>query len=84
MFISKVQINNFKGFYGLHTFQLSKGLNVILGPGGGGKTNLCQAIEFGLFGGIWGPPGHSYYSGTHLNNLVNIERREECLKEDYF
>jgi len=81
MFISNVRVENFKGFYGVHDFHFLKGLNVILGPCGEGKTNLCQAIEYGLFGGIWGPPGLSFYPGLQISNLVNVRHKGEHPKK---
>jgi hypothetical protein len=84
MFISNLRIQNFKGFNGVHDFYFAKGLNIIHGNCGGGKTSLCQAIEFGLFGAISGPPGKQGYSQRDLASLVNVQHRKECEAEKKF
>lgn len=56
MFVKKIKINNFKSFYGEHEFDFEsmKGINCLKGSIGSGKTTLCEAIIYGLYGGIDG------------------------------
>lgn len=50
MIIKKIIFENFLCYYGLKEFELSKGLNIILGENGEGKTKFFEAIEW-LFTG---------------------------------
>ena len=46
MIIKKVTIENFLCYYGTKEFEFSKGLNIILGENGEGKTKFFDAIEW--------------------------------------
>ena len=46
MIIKKIEIQNFRMFYGLNTFELSNGLNLIIGSNGDGKTTFYEALEW--------------------------------------
>lgn len=52
--LKSIQVKNFRGFSSLnHNDQgtlipFSKGVNVFFAPNGGGKTSLCEAIEYSL------------------------------------
>ncbi len=46
MIIKKVTIENFLCYYGIKEFEFSKGLNIILGENGEGKTKFFDAIEW--------------------------------------
>ena len=50
MIIKKVQIENYVCYYDIKSFELSNGLNIILGANGEGKTNFFEAIDW-LFNG---------------------------------
>ncbi|MBP7508992.1 MAG: AAA family ATPase [Prolixibacteraceae bacterium] len=50
MIIKKIILENFLCYYGLKEFELSKGLNIILGENGEGKTKFFEALEW-LFTG---------------------------------
>lgn len=56
MFVKKIKINNFKSFYGEYEFDFEsmKGINCLKGNIGSGKTTICEAIIYGLYGGIDG------------------------------
>lgn len=49
MIIKKITIENFLCYYGIKEFELSDGLNIVLGENGEGKTKLFEALEW-LFG----------------------------------
>lgn len=51
MYISKLKLNNFKGFLGEHEFSFSKGINFLVGNNNCGKTTIFRAIEFLQKGG---------------------------------
>ena len=86
MYISSLRIENFffKSFYGVHDFTFSQGVNVVLGLCGEGKTSLCRAIEFGLFGGLPGIPRTPSNHQQPTSNLINVRHVEECKKENKF
>ena len=46
MIIKKIVITNFRGYYGENTFELSKGLTLIIGGNGDGKTTFFEALEW--------------------------------------
>ena len=46
MIIHKIEIENFRSYYKLNTFELSNGLNLIIGSNGDGKTTFYEAIEW--------------------------------------
>ena len=46
MIIKKIEIQNFRIFYGECTFELSNGLNLIVGSNGDGKTTLFESLEW--------------------------------------
>lgn len=54
--LKSIQVSNFRGFSSLNnsdngTFiPFTKGINVFFAPNGGGKTSLCEAIEYSLTG----------------------------------
>lgn len=45
MYISKLVINNFKGYKGKHTFNFKKGVNYLSGSNNVGKSSILDAIE---------------------------------------
>lgn len=46
MIIKKIVITNFRSYYGENTFELSKGLTLIIGGNGDGKTTFFEALEW--------------------------------------
>ena len=50
MIIKKITIENYLCYYGVKEFELSDGLNIILGENGEGKTKLFEAIDWLLNG----------------------------------
>lgn len=53
MLIKKIIIENFQSYYGEQTIPFSKGLNLIIGNGGKGKSKLFNAFYWVLFGKIY-------------------------------
>lgn len=54
MRINKIRITNFKSIYGVQEFDFGKldGMIKLSGPIGAGKTTLCEAILYGLYGNV--------------------------------
>ena len=71
MFLKSLDIVNFKSFYGKHSFDFKRGVNIIHGNSGVGKTNLGKAMEFALFGDLWGGIEHP------VNFVHEHEQREK-------
>jgi len=46
MIIKDIRINNFRSYYGNNKLSLSKGLTLIIGDNGDGKTTLFEALEW--------------------------------------
>lgn len=46
MIINEIKINNFRSYYGNNHLSLSKGLTLIIGDNGDGKTTLFEALEW--------------------------------------
>jgi len=46
VYISKVILENYKGYSGIHTFNFNKGVNYFVGNNNCGKSTVFEAIEF--------------------------------------
>ena len=46
MILHKIEIDNFRSYYKSNVFQLSNGLNLIIGSNGDGKTTFYEAMEW--------------------------------------
>src|SRR5699024_8288769 len=46
MIIKRIELNNFKSYYGNQTFDFTDGLNIISGEVGTGKTSLYEAFQW--------------------------------------
>ena len=66
MIIRKIQIDNYLCYYDINTFELSEGLNIILGENGEGKTKFFEAVDW-LFNG----------ENRGLNILVSAKKLDE-------
>lgn len=66
MIIKKISIENYLCYVGVKEFELSDGLNIILGENGEGKTKFFEAIEW-LFNG----------GNQNLNSLVSAKTLNE-------
>jgi DNA sulfur modification protein DndD len=53
MIIKNITIENFQSYYGKQPLEFSKGLNLIVGNGGKGKSKLFNAFYWVLFGKIY-------------------------------
>ena len=46
MIIQKIEIENFRSYYKQNAFELTNGLNLIIGSNGDGKTTFYEALEW--------------------------------------
>lgn len=73
MIIKTVSIENYMCYYERNRFDLSKGLNVILGENGEGKTKFFEALDW-LFKG----------RNRHLDSLISAKKLNEANHGDEF
>jgi DNA sulfur modification protein DndD len=73
MIIKKIQIDNYLCYYDNNTFELSEGLNIILGENGEGKTKFFEAVDW-LFNG----------ESRELEMLVSAKKLNETEIGDSF
>lgn len=73
MIIRKIQIDNYLCYYDTNTFELSEGLNIILGENGEGKTKFFESIDW-LFNG----------ENRQLDTLVSAKKLNETEIGDSF
>ncbi len=73
MIIRKIQIDNYLCYYDTNTFELSEGLNIILGENGEGKTKFFESVDW-LFNG----------ENRDLDMLVSAKKLEETEIGDSF
>lgn len=73
MIIRKIQIDNYLCYYDTNHFELSGGLNIILGGNGEGKTKFFEAVDW-LFNG----------ENQGLNMLVSAKKLDETIIGDSF
>ena len=75
MRIHKIKITNFKSIYGTQEFNFDDldGLIKLSGPIGAGKTTLCEALLYGLYGNV---------KDQKIPQLVawNTKRMEVCIQ----
>ena len=69
MLLKCIRLTNFMSFYDKQILQLQRGLNLVVGPGMSGKTNLARAFCFAV-------TGHTDPI-TPLNQLINRRHRKE-------
>ena len=73
MIIRKIQIDNYLCYYDTNSFELSEGLNIILGENGEGKTKFFEAVDW-LFNG----------ENRELDMLVSAKKLNETEVGDSF
>ena len=86
MTINSITINNFQSYFDEETIEFGKGLNLIIGNGGKGKSKLFNAFYWVLFGDIYitsegwcstaGLPGSSHNS-LHRYEFINKKALSE-------
>jgi DNA sulfur modification protein DndD len=73
MIIKKISIENYLCYCGVKEFELSDGLNIILGENGEGKTKIFEAIDW-LFNG----------RNSELNSLVSAKTLNDTVIGEEF
>lgn len=78
MIIKEVKINNFRSYYGSNHLSLSKGLTLIIGDNGDGKTTLYEALDW-LFDTKGENRKDSHISEKRKSELEIGESDEVCV-----
>ena len=73
MIIKKIVITNFRSYYGENTFELSKGLTLIIGGNGDGKTTFFEALEW-LF--------NTSQTEDKTERVLSAKRKKELLDNE--
>ena len=76
MIIRNISITNFQSYYETQTLEFSKGLNLILGKGGKGKSKLFNAFYWVFFGKLYisdiGWPVFGFFRTSLVEDLLPI------------
>ena len=75
MILKQIRIKNFRSYYGEHTFELSKGLTLIIGDNGDGKSTFIDALKW-LFDTTTNNKDIKYVSEKRKSELNNTEQDE--------
>ena len=75
MFINEIKMNNFMRFKGNVTVKLNKGITVIFGDNGAGKTSIIDAIFFALYGKTYRTNGTSASGFLSIKDLINRQEK---------
>ncbi|EML0120836.1 AAA family ATPase [Vibrio cholerae] len=46
MYIERVNIYNYKCYYGKFSIEFNKGVNILVGDNGSGKSTILEAMEY--------------------------------------
>ncbi len=85
MIIKNITIENFQSYYGEQTLEFSKGLNLIVGNGGKGKSKLFNAFYWVLFGKIYITDiGWCSTDGLPYSSKLAMKRHEFINKKALF
>lgn len=82
MYITEINIVNFKSFKGRFNLKLSEGLNLLVGDNEAGKSTILEAINLALSGTIGGKFIKNELSQYLFNNSVIEDYVAEVNKED--
>lgn len=79
MFVKRIKINNFKSVYGEKVFDFERltGITNLSGAVGAGKTTICEAIIYGLYGAVDGQTIPSLVSWGEKTMSVTLSLRSK-------
>lgn len=83
MYIKSIQIENFLCYYNHNKIDLSKGMNIVLGLGGKGKSSLFNAFYWALFGKICITGSKGWFE-TDSPNPEKLKRHDFINKRKLF
>ncbi|USK82111.1 SMC family ATPase [Peribacillus frigoritolerans] len=77
MKIKKIEINNFRNYYGIHRFNLDKNITILFGENGYGKSSFFDAIEWCITNEIERFKAQDGELNFNNNDCVNYMAKEE-------
>lgn len=83
MIIDKILIDNFQIFYGQQTLELSRGLFIVHGENGRGKSTFLNAVTWALFGEYLNRQGAPVTPSVMLNTDAKAEGKTAFSVELY-
>ena len=81
MIINKITLENFQSYYDVNSFTFSKGVNIVSGKNGAGKSKLFNGFYYILFRYIYSEiQGDGWYTPNkfQLIELVNQRSKYKC------
>lgn len=78
--IRQLDVENFRGVRGLISLQLGPGMNVLGGGNGSGKTSVCHAIEWALFGKVATLTGDEFKEEDAIANRLARESKASSVR----
>jgi len=83
MILKKIEIRNFRSYYGDNKFELGERLNIVIGSNGDGKTTLYDALEwlFRTDGTI--KADTKFISQKRIGELIASESDDVCVALTY-
>ncbi|EMR73897.1 chromosome segregation ATPase [Thaumarchaeota archaeon SCGC AB-539-E09] len=78
VYISKINVRNFKSFSGSIKLNFDQGFNVITGPNGSGKSNIIDAVQF-----VFGELGSKRMRVPDLSGLIYDGADQDGVKPQY-
>ena len=69
--IASIEIEHFRGFGKKSVIELQPGLNAVVGSNGAGKSSLCNAIEWALFGKLQFAVGDEFQDEDAIANRLD-------------
>ena len=75
LLINQIKLKNFMRFKGNVTVKLNKGITVIFGDNGAGKTSIIDAIFFALYGRTYRTNGTTASGFLSIKDLINRQEK---------
>jgi len=69
--LTKVEVENFRGFSEKHTFEFKNPYTFVYGPNGTGKSSLCEALEYGLLASIHEADSKRISVSDYIRNAIS-------------
>ncbi len=80
--LTKVAVENFRGFSDKHTFEFKNPYTFVYGPNGTGKSSLCEALEYGLLASIHEADSKRIPVSDYIRNATSRKSAKPVLYGD--
>lgn len=78
--LTKLTVENFRGFTDKHTFEFKTPYIFVYGPNGSGKSSFCEALEYSLLGTIHEASAKRINLDTYIQNAYTGKSELPILK----